>query len=75
MATKEQLNNAIEAERKSHGTFDQLEAMAENTLVIFDDLNRLAKNMPEGDLKQKFSERILQYRGHFDDAITLYHSA
>ena len=75
MATDEQLNRAIEAERKSHGTFDQLEAMAGNTLAIFDDLHRLSKNMPEGDLKEKLSERVLQYRGHFDDAIALTHSA
>ena len=75
MATDEQLINAVEAAKKSHGTFDQLESMAGNTLAIFDDLNRLAKNLPEGDLKDKLSERVLQYRGHFDDALALTDSA
>ena len=75
MASGEQLINAIGAAKKSHGTFDQLESMAGNTLAIFDDLNRLAKNLPEGDLKDKLSERVLQYRGHFDDALALTDSA
>ena len=49
-ATEDELKNAIAAQKDSHGTFDQLEAMAGNTLHIFDQLNALTNTLPDNDL-------------------------
>ena len=75
-ATEEQLQRAIEAEKESHGTFEQLDAMAGNTLDIFDSLQRLQSTLPEGNkYTNKLQDRVNQYIEHFSDAIELAPSA
>ena len=55
-ATEDELKNAIAAQKDSHGTFDQLEAMAGNTLQIFDQLNALTNTLPDNDLNGKLKQ-------------------
>ena len=73
-ATEDELKNAIAAQKDSHGTFDQMEAMAGNTLQIFDQLNTLTNTLPDNDLKGKLSKQVNQYIDTFSDSVSMTQS-
>ena len=61
-------------QKESHGTFDQLEAMAGNTLHIFDQLNALTNTLPDNDLNGKLSNQVNKYIETFSDSVSLTQS-
>lgn len=73
-ATESELKKAILAQKESHGTFDQLEAMAGNTLQIFDQLNALTKTIPDENLKNKLNNQVNAYLDTFSDSVALTQS-
>ncbi len=59
--SEQQLRGAIEAQKKSHGTFDQLEALAGNSINIFNDLHKLSQEIPDSRQKKFLDQSIDNY--------------
>ena len=73
-ATTEELQNAIASQKDSHQTFAQLEAMAGNTLEIFDSLSQLKEVLPSNILTKNLNTQIDKYVETFSDSVALTNS-
>jgi hypothetical protein len=66
-----QLSKAIQAQRKSHGSFEQLEALAGNSIELFNGLHMLSNEVPKSPQKKYLDDSIDSFAEVFPEAAEL----
>ncbi|MBM74900.1 MAG: hypothetical protein CMK59_05830 [Proteobacteria bacterium] len=68
------VSNANKAAKKSHGTYDQLEALSGHSIYMFNELHKLSSLLPEAANKSKLQDQINNFTNHMADSVSLTQS-